>query len=96
MTTYFSMAPHNWAVDALAAFLADRMLKVGGYLDFDDYDWTLGGSASLNPMVFPLTRKLYTAEQIASKQVKMIVDLIIRRDPRYQEVVADKIFQKLA
>lgn len=87
---------HNWAVDALTAFLADRMLKIGGYLDFDDYDWTLLTSPSLNPRAFPLTRKLYTAEQIASKQVKMIVDLVIRRDPRYQEVVANKIFQKLA
>lgn len=87
---------HSWAVDALTAFLADRMLKVGGYLDFDDYDWTFGASPSCNPSVFPLTRKLYTAEQIESKQVKMIVDLIIRRDPRYQEVVANKIFQKLA
>jgi len=87
---------HSWAVDALTAFLADRMLKVGGYLDFDDYDWTFGGSPSCNPRVFPLTGKLYTAEQIESKQVKMIVDLLIRRDPRYQEVVANKIFQKLA
>jgi hypothetical protein len=83
-------------VDALTAFLADRMLKVGGYLDFDDYDWTFCASPSCNPTVFPLTRKLYTAEQIASKQVKMIVDLLIRRDPRYQEVVANKIFQKFA
>ena len=70
---------HSWAVDALTAFLADRMLKVGGYLDFDDYDWTFGGSPSCNPRVFPLTGKLYTAEQIESKQVKMIIDLLIRR-----------------
>ena len=87
---------HSWAVDALTAFLADRMLKVRGYLDFDDYDWTFCGSPSCNPSVFPLIRKFYTAEQIASKQVKMIVDLVIKRDPRYQEVVANKIFQKLA
>jgi predicted O-methyltransferase YrrM len=69
---------HNWAIDALTTFLADRMLKVGGYLDFDDYNWTLCESPSLNPKSFPLTRKLYTAEQIASKQAKMILDLIVR------------------
>lgn len=81
---------------ALTAFLADRMLKVGGYLDFDDYNWTLLGSPSQNSKSFPLTRKLYTAEQIATEQVKMIIDLIVRRDPRYREVVANKIFQNLA
>ena len=87
---------HTWAVDALTTFLVDRLLKVGGYLDFDDYNWTLGGSPTLNPKVFPLTGKLYTGEQITAKQVKMIVDLVIRRDPRYREVVPNKLFQKTA
>jgi predicted O-methyltransferase YrrM len=87
---------HNWAVDALTAFLADRLLKVQGYLDFDDYHWTLGGSPSLNPSVFPLTGKLYTPDQISTQQVKMVVDLIVKRDPRYKEVVVNKIYQKIA
>lgn len=86
---------HTWAVDALTTFLADRLLKPGGYLDFDDYGWTLQHSPALNPQSFPLTAKLYTAEQISAKQVKMIVDLVVRRDPRYREVVANRIFQKL-
>lgn len=87
---------HNWAVDALTTFLVDRLLLVGGYIDFDDYDWTFENSPSMNPSVFPLTARMYTEEQIAAKQVKMIVDLIVRRDPRYKEVVPNKIFQKIA
>ena len=87
---------HTWPVDALTTFHADRLLKVKGYLDFDDYNWTLGESSFLNPKVFRLTDKLYTSEQITAKQVKMVVDLIIRRDSRYREVVPNKIFQKMA
>jgi predicted O-methyltransferase YrrM len=87
---------HTWAVDALTAFLVDRLLVVGGFLDFDDYAWTLRGSPSLNPRTFPLTGKLYTDAQISTMQVKMIVDLIVRRDKRYREVVENKIFQKVA
>jgi hypothetical protein len=87
---------HSWAVDALTTFLADRLLVVGGYVDFDDYEWSFEVSPSLNPAVFPLTAKLYTAEQIAAQQVKMIVNLIVRRDPRYREIVPNKIFQKIA
>ena len=87
---------HDWAIDALATLLCDRLLKVGGYLDFDDYGWTLAGSPALKPRVFPLTAKLYTEEQIETLQVKMVVDLLIKRDPRYCEVVKDKIFQKIA
>ena len=87
---------HTWAIDAMTTYIADRLLTVGGYLDFDDYDWTLAGSPSLNPKIFPLTAKMYTSEQIEARQVKMIVDLIIRRDGRYREVVTNKIFQKIA
>ncbi len=87
---------HTWAIDALAMLLSDRLLKVGGFLDFDDYDWTLAMSPTLNPQIFPLTRRLYTDEQIAAPQVKMIVNRLVRTDPRYFEAVKNKIFQKIA
>jgi predicted O-methyltransferase YrrM len=86
---------HTWAVDALAALLADRLLKPGGYLDFDDYSWTLGGSVALRPENFPLTAQMYTREQIDAQQVRMICDLIVRRDDRYAEVVSNRIWRKL-
>ena len=86
---------HTWAVDALATLLLDKLLKVGGYIDFDDHDWTLQRSPSLNPKSFSLTGKLYTEEQIEAQQVKMIVDLLIRADSRYVEVVPNKIFRKM-
>lgn len=86
---------HTWAIDALTVLLMDRLLIPGGYIDLDDYHWTLAGSPSLNPSEFPLTRKLYTEEQINTPQVRMIADLLLRRDNRYQEVVPNKIFQKI-
>ncbi|GAB3596160.1 hypothetical protein GCM10027446_22630 [Angustibacter peucedani] len=85
---------HTWAVDALTTLLADRLLKPGGYLDLDDYAWTLAGSPSLRPSAFPLTARMYTQEQIEAQQVKMICDLLLRRDDRYEEVVPDRIFRK--
>jgi predicted O-methyltransferase YrrM len=87
---------HTWAIDGLTTLLADRLLKVGGYIDFDDYQWSLQKSPRLNPRKFPLTAKLYTGEQIEAEQVRMIVDLLVRRDPRYREVVPNAIFQKIA
>lgn len=86
---------HVWALDALAFVLLDRLLKPGGYIDFDDYRWSLAKSPSLNPVAFPPTAEMYTDEQIAERQVKLVVDLLVRRDPRYVEVVKNKIFKKL-
>ena len=87
---------HTFAIDALAFVLVDRLLNVGGYVDFDDYDWTLAASPSLGPRVFPLTQRLYPVDQIEAQQVRMIIDVLVRRDPRYREVVPNKIFQKIA
>lgn len=86
---------HTWAIDGFATLLVDRLLKPGGYLDFDDHEWTLAGSPTLRPGVFPLTGRMYTDEQVHTPQVKLICDLLIRRDDRYEEVVPDKIFRKI-
>jgi predicted O-methyltransferase YrrM len=86
---------HTWALDALAFLLVDRLLKPGGHVDFDDYAWTLAGSPSMKPEVFPDVLRLYSREQIDKRQVALVVDLLVRRDPCYEEVVENKIFRKL-
>ena len=87
---------HTWAHDAPAFLLVDRLLVPGGYVDFDDYRWTLRASPSMNPRAFPEIEALYTDEQIDAQQVALVVDLLVRDDPRYEEVVANKIFRKRA
>jgi glycosyltransferase involved in cell wall biosynthesis len=87
---------HSWAQDAPAALLADRLLKIGGYLDFADCDRTLADSPVSNPRGLPSIDRLYTSEQIAIQQVKMVIDLLIRRDRRYREIEPNKIFQKIS
>jgi len=87
---------HTWALDALAFLLVDRLLLPGGYVDFDDYAWTISRSPSMCPDAFPDVRRLYTDEQIERSQVALVVDLLVRRDSAYTEVVANKIFRKAA
>ena len=85
---------HTYAIDALNYFLCDRLLNVGGYMDFDDYNWKLRGS-SLDPAKVPEILLQYTVEQIDTRQVKMIVDGLVKTDPRYVERIANKVYQKL-
>ena len=85
---------HTWAHDALAFLLIDRLLLPGGYIDFDDYTWTLRRSPSMNPDVFPEVEQLYSDDQIDTAQVALVVDLLVRLDPAYEEVVENKIFRK--
>jgi predicted O-methyltransferase YrrM len=85
---------HTWALDALAFLLVDQLLKDGGYVDFDDYGWTIARSPSMRPDAFPDVRRLYTDEQIERPQVALVVDLLVRSHPGYSEVVPNKIFRK--
>jgi predicted O-methyltransferase YrrM len=87
---------HTWNVDALAFLLIDRLLKVGGYIDFDDYHWSLARSPTMNPRAFPMTKQLFTNDQIRESHVRLIVDLLVKRDPRYAEVRKNKIYQKIS
>lgn len=86
---------HTFAVDALNYFLCDRLLRVGGFMDFDDYGWTIRGS-SLDPAHVPAMAMQYTDEQIDARQVRMIVNNLVRTDQRYREEVKKKIFQKIS
>jgi hypothetical protein len=86
---------HTIAIDALTFFLCDRLLRVGGFMDFDDYGWRLRGS-SLDPAKVPQIAEQYTDEQIDAFQVKMLVDLLVKPDPRYVEVAPNKVYQKVA
>jgi predicted O-methyltransferase YrrM len=84
---------HTWAHDALAFLLIDRLLEPGGYVDFDDYGWTLRDSPSMNPAAFPEVCRLYSEDQIAARQVQLVVDLLVRGHG-YEEVVTNRIFRK--
>ncbi len=85
---------HTWVHDALAYALADRLLAPGGYLDFDDYAWSLRASPSMNPQAFPEVEQLYSDDQIDARQVALVVDLLVRPDAAYEEIVPNKIFRK--
>jgi hypothetical protein len=78
-----------------SACLAE-VLAVGGIMDFDDYSWSLAKSQTMNPTVLPTTARMHTNEQIKRKQVKMVIELLVRTDPRYEEIVRDKAFRKVA
>jgi SAM-dependent methyltransferase len=85
---------HAWEIDGLAFFLLDRLLKPGGYMDFDDYGWSMAASPALNPTACPEILNWFTDEQIKTSHIMLIVELLVKRDTRYHEVVSNKIFRK--
>ena len=83
---------HTYLHDALAFFLCDRLLKVGGIMFFDDYEWFYGKSRYMRDV-----RKDYmTEEQEKTKQIRMIIDHLVKRSIAYEEIVPNKGYKKVS
>jgi predicted O-methyltransferase YrrM len=74
---------HDWFVDGLAFFLADRLLRPGGWLLLDDLNWTFEGSRSLkhNERV----RRMPEDER-ATPQVRLVYELLVKPHPGYHNL----------
>jgi predicted O-methyltransferase YrrM len=77
---------HTWDVDGLAFFLVDRLLRPGGWIIFDDLNWTLEGSNCLRTSEW--MHSLPEAER-STAQVRKIWDLLVLPHPGYGEFSTD-------
>lgn len=85
---------HTIFHDLPAYFISKKLLRPGGILDFDDYDWSWGGSPTMNPDKAPWVKECMTDEQIATKQVKLLIDLFVARDEDFLTVKPQKVYRK--
>ncbi|WP_129662647.1 class I SAM-dependent methyltransferase [Phytoactinopolyspora endophytica] len=74
---------HTWDVSGFAFFLVDLLLEPGGWVLFDDLDWTLGGSKHMRKQ--PWVKEL-PEEQRSTPQVRKVFELLVKPHPGYVEV----------
>lgn len=77
---------HVYQYDTLAAVCCKELLKSGGYLLVDDYDWTIAKSPTMRPSHNPSILLDYTEEQIELSHVEMICSLLLDVDPAFEAV----------
>ena len=71
---------HSWEVDGLAFFLADKLLRPGGWVLFDDVHWTMGASPTLRNT--ERVRAL-SEEERQTPQVMRVFSLLTMQHPDY-------------
>lgn len=76
-------AGHTWDVTGFGFFLVDRLLAPGGWLLFDDLNWTIAASQGLRNVSW--AQKL-PEEQRTAQQVRKVFELLVRTHPDYDEV----------
>ena len=73
---------HNWPDDGFAFFLVDRLMKPGGWIVFDDIEWSYASSPSMRDT--EMVRAMPPEEQ-TMQQVRKIFDLLVKPHPSYGE-----------
>lgn len=72
---------HSWEVDGLAYFLAEKLLKPGGWILFDDFYWTFNESPSLKNVDWV---KQLPKEQKVSPQIERVFSLLVCQNPNFE------------
>jgi predicted O-methyltransferase YrrM len=76
---YFDGA-HSWSVDGFAFFLVDRLLIPGGWIIFDDLDWTYASSPTLKD-----TENVRTmpSDERETPQIRKVYELLVKHHSSY-------------
>ena len=71
---------HDWNVDGFAFLLVDKLLKPGGWVIFDDMDWSFGSSPTMSkiPRVQNMPDDVKNTPHVAK-----VFDLLVRKNPNY-------------
>ncbi len=77
---------HNLIHDGLACCMLKEMIRPGGYVVFDDVNWSYEISHTCNPKVNSVVKNGFTHEQICDCQVKRVIRLFMERDEHFEKI----------
>jgi predicted O-methyltransferase YrrM len=77
--------PKNWTIDGAAFFMADKLLKQGGLLIFDDYDWTYAHVSKEREATDGITHRSLSDSEFRTPQIREVFELLVRQHPNYSD-----------
>ena len=77
---------HVFHLDAPATCILKEYCKPGGYMIFDDYNWSLSKSPSMNPAKRPETAIEYDPIQIETCHVQLVCKCFMDTDHRFERI----------
>ncbi|TWB67359.1 O-methyltransferase [Bradyrhizobium sacchari] len=82
----FIDGPKNWTIDGAAFFMVDKLMKAGGWIIFDDYDWTYNsvydpktGGTSCDGINIPELAE----DERTQPHIEAIFRLLVTQHPNY-------------
>jgi predicted O-methyltransferase YrrM len=81
--------PKNWTIDGCAFFLVDKLLRPGGWIIFDDYDWTYAGADGARTATDGITHRRLSEAERTTPQIREVFELLVVPHPDYGEFVIE-------
>lgn len=79
--------PKNWTIDGCAFFLVDKLLKPGGWIIFDDYDWTYAAADQSRSATDGITHRSLCDEERSIPHIREVFELLVMQHPSYSQFV---------
>lgn len=84
--------PKNWTIDGAAFFLVDKLLRDGGWIIFDDYDWTY--ASVYDPAHGVVANDGVAIQELADDErttphIEAIFRLLVMQHPSYGDFIID-------
>lgn len=73
----------NWTIDSSAFFLADKLLKKGGWFIFDDYSWTYADADGKRAATDGVTHRELSEAERKTPHIREIFHLLVMPHPHY-------------
>ncbi len=78
--------PKNWTIDGAAFFMADKLLKPGGWIIFDDVHWTYAEADTRRDSTDGITHCSLSVEERCTPHILHVVDYLVKQHPSYGEI----------
>ena len=79
--------PKNWTIDGFAFFLVDKLLKPGGWIIFDDFDWTYAAADQSRPATDGITHRNLSDEERSTPHIREVFEMLVMQHPSYSQFV---------
>ncbi|KRE17649.1 hypothetical protein ASE63_00085 [Bosea sp. Root381] len=80
---------HTFIHDVGSTALCKKLVKPGGYLLMDDYNWTFNTSPTMNPEKMPQVATWYSQEQLETPHIKLVCEALLDGDPEFERDYLD-------
>jgi predicted O-methyltransferase YrrM len=79
--------PKNWTIDGAAFFFVDKLLKLNGWIIFDDYHWTYASANAIRDSTDGITHRSLSKDEQETPHIREIVELLVRQHQHYGKLV---------